>query len=777
VNQAAPASTDTATDSDHDLVTLMADSAADFCARALPRTRLRALRGAHPAFDRATWKAMAELGWTGLVLPDYCGGLGAPSAALLAVCRHLGRVAAPEPLLETAVAAAALLGDVAPDDVMLPALLSGAQVLVAALDDTDGQLFHRLRASAGTHAHALSGTLDNLPLGADADGWLLPAMLGDKPAWFHVARGAAGASVEDLPLADGSRDARLVLHDCAARLLGSDEVARDGARYAQLMVELASSAYLLGLGHALFELTSDYLATRKQFGVAIGSFQVLQHRMVDMYLQLRLADAVVAESAELVEQGGVLAARAASRARHRACHAALLVAREAVQLHGGIGYTDDCDVGLYLNRALVLAARYGNAAEHRARLVALRAELAANVEAGRNVTVDIDAPAPNGDWNALSDEAFRATVRGWLEANYPAALRNPPARLRWVECRDWYAQLYARGWAAPAWPVEHDGMGLNADKLMIFTEEKERLGVARTPDQGIIMIGPVLMRYGTPAQQACYLPRALSGEHIWCQGYSEPDAGSDLASLRTRALREGDEYVITGQKIWTTLAQDATHMFCLVRTDPQAKPQAGISFVLIDLSVPGITIRPIRNIAGDAEFCEVFLDNVRIPVSALVGRENDGWTIAKALLGFERIFVGSPKTCQYALNRLEALAQARGLHKDPVFVDKLTGYALDVADLESLYKEFAAALKRGETLGADVSLLKIFASETFSRLSEFILECAGPAGARVGQAAFGEQAIDVLSPYYNARPTPIYGGSNEIQRNIIAKQVLNLPSR
>ncbi|MBK8961297.1 MAG: acyl-CoA dehydrogenase [Proteobacteria bacterium] len=770
-----PASPQAHDDTDQDVAQLMADSAADFCARALPRSRLRALRGASPAFDRAHWQAMAELGWTGLVVPDYCGGLGAPVAAMLAVSRQLGAVAAPEPLLESAVAAAALLGEMAPDDVLLPALLSGHQVLVAALDERGGELFARLEVRAGRHAHVLSGTWPQLPLGRDADGWLLPAMLGGKPAWFHVACGAPGAELEDLPLADGSRDARLVLRECPARLLGSDEVARDAANYARVTVELASSAYLLGLAHALFDITREYLGTRQQFGVRIGSFQVLQHRMVDMYLQLRLGDAVVAEGAALVEQGGAVAARAASRARHRACHAALLIAREAVQLHGGIGYTDDCDVGLYLNRALVLAARYGNAAEHRALLAAQRGALVA--ESAKAVTVDIDAAAPDGDWNSLSDDAFRATVRGWFETNYPAALRNPSVRLRWAQCRDWYAALYTRGWAAPAWPTAHGGMGLNADKLMIFTEEKERWGVARTPDQGIIMIGPVLMRYGTSEQQAYYLPRALSGEHIWCQGYSEPNAGSDLASLRTRAIRDGDEYVITGQKIWTTLAQDATHMFCLVRTDVDAKPQAGISFVLIDLSVPGITIRPIRNIAGDEEFCEVFLDGVRIPVSALVGRENDGWTIAKALLGFERIFVGSPKTCQYALNRLDALATARGLYANPVFVDRLTAYALDVADLESLYKEFAAIIKRGDTLGADVSLLKIFASESFSRLSEFILECGGAAGACVGEARFGEAGVDVLSPYYNARPTPIYGGSNEIQRNIIAKQVLDLPSR
>ena len=772
MNQASQDSADGA----QDLVTMMAASAADFCARALPRTRLRALRGAAPAFDRGRWREMAELGWAGVLVPEYCAGLGASSSAAAALCRQVGSVAAPEPVLETAIAAAVLLSEIAPDDVLLPALMSGAQILAVALGTHHDELFTHLRVSVHGHIHGLSGILDNVPLGSDADGWLVPGMLGEQPAWFHIARGALGLQVDELPLADGSRDGRLILTECASRLLGSGEVARDGALFARQQVELASSAYLLGLGHGLFTLTSDYLATRQQFGQAIGSFQVIQHRMVDLYLQLRLAEAVVAESATLIEQGGVVAARAAARARYRACHATLLVAREAVQLHGAIGYTDDCDVGLYLNRALVIAARYGNAAEHRARLVALRAELATDVSVATRV-VDIDARPTAGDWNGFSAEDFRAIVRGWIERHYPAELRNPSLRLRWAQCRAWYDQLYARGWAAPGWPLEHGGMGLHPDKLMIFTEERERWGVARTPDQGIIMIGPVLMRYGTPEQQAYYLPRALSGEHIWCQGYSEPNAGSDLASLRTRALREGDEYVITGQKIWTTLAQDATHMFCLVRTDPAAKPQAGISFVLIDLSVAGITIRPIRNIAGDAEFCEVFLDNVRIPVSALVGRENDGWTIAKALLGFERIFVGSPKTCQYALNRLETLAAARGLLSDPVFVDRLTGFSLDVADLESLFKEFATLMKRGETLGADVSLLKIFATETFSRLSEFIVECAGAAGARVGAAEFGGQAIDVLSPYYNARPTPIYGGSNEIQRNIIAKQVLHLPSR
>ncbi|MGE3848817.1 MAG: acyl-CoA dehydrogenase [Gammaproteobacteria bacterium] len=765
------AATTLATD-DGDIVSLLDASATDFCARALPRTRLRALRGARPAFDRAAWRDMAELGWTGLALPEDRGGLGVDACGIAAVCRRLGGAIAPEPLVETAIAAATLLAEAGADDDWLTPLLSGERVITVAFPGAGDSL---PVARGDGAALRLAGRAGPVPLGADADAWLLPVMLEGEFAWCEVARDAPGLTLVDLPLADGSRDARLEFSAVPARLLALGATARAAGERARQRAGFAAGAYALGLADALFALTLDYLGTRRQFGQAIGSFQALQHRAVDLYLQLRLAQAVLTDCAALIDHREH-AARAASRVRLRCVTAALLVAREAVQMHGGIGYTDDCDVGLFLNRALVNAARYGGAAEHRRALAALRAASPAS-DADETLAVDIERDAPDGDWNALSDAEFRAVVRGWFRAHYPEALRNPPARLRWAECRDWYARLHARGWAAPGWPRQWGGMGLNADKLLIFTEERERHGVARTPDQGIIMIGPVLMRYGSEAQQAFYLPRALSGEHIWCQGYSEPNAGSDLASLRTRAVKDGEDYVITGQKIWTTLAQDATHMFCLVRTDPDAKPQAGISFVLIDMQTPGITIRPIRNLAGDEEFCEVFLDEVRVPQSARVGRENDGWTIAKALLGFERLFVGSPKTCQYALNRLETLAAARDLFVDPVFADRHAGFAAEVADLEALYKEFAAALKRGETIGADVSLLKVFASETFARLSEFILESAGEAGAQVGLAAFGAQSVDVLSPYYQARPTPIYGGSNEIQRNILAKQVLNLPSR
>ena len=379
------------------------------------------------------------------------------------------------------------------------------------------------------------------------------------------------------------------------------------------------------------------------------------------------------------------------------------------------------------------------------------------------------------DWNALTDEAFRAVVRAEFEAHYPAELRYPPRRLRWQENKSWFLRMAAKGWIAPGWPREFGGMGLSPGKLLIFLEEQERWGIVRFQDHGILMIGPVLMRFGTEAQRRRYLPPILACEEIWCQGYSEPNAGSDLASLRTEARLEGGDFIINGQKTWTTLAHDATHIFVLARTDRDAKKQEGISFLLVDIAAPGVTVRPIRDIAGHEEFCEVFLDNVRTPASDLVGGLNQGWTVAKSLLGFERIHIGSPKLPEYGLQVLLSVARARGVLQDPVFRERMARLQLDVAHLGDIYTRFAAIVGRGEPLGPEVSLLKIWATETFQRIAELIIETAGDCGGHSGKVQMGGERIELLAPFYKARPSTIYGGSNEIQRNILAKQVLNLP--
>jgi alkylation response protein AidB-like acyl-CoA dehydrogenase len=384
------------------------------------------------------------------------------------------------------------------------------------------------------------------------------------------------------------------------------------------------------------------------------------------------------------------------------------------------------------------------------------------------------ASAGNGDFNALEDEAFRQLVRRWVEANYPLELRNPRRRLHWRENRPWYMALSRQGWLAPGWPREYGGMGLSASKQLIMIEEFERHGCARVSDMGVIMLGPLLIRYGTEEQKSFFLPRILSGEHIWCQGYSEPNAGSDLAALRLDARDEGDHWVLNGQKTWTTLANDANWIFVLARTNKTGKKQEGISFLLVPMDSPGITVRPILNLDLHDEFCEVFFDNVRVPKANLVGEVDKGWTYAKALLGFERIAIGSPKLSSYALDRLLLLAEHLGTSEDPVFQDLHARFALDLADLKALYEAFAAQVRRGEALGPDVSILKLVQTELYQRITEAMLEVAG-ANAALLEPMGGDGALNPAGQFLLARPTTIFGGSSEILRNVVAKSVLGLP--
>lgn len=384
-------------------------------------------------------------------------------------------------------------------------------------------------------------------------------------------------------------------------------------------------------------------------------------------------------------------------------------------------------------------------------------------------------PVDAVSYDAMSDADFRAMARAFVEAECPAELRHQPRRMRRAEVEPWTRKLAAKGWICPGWPAEHGGMGLSVAKLIAFQEEFDRLGVPRAPDMGVVMLGPLLIRFGSAAQRARFLPPIARAEEVWCQGYSEPNSGSDLASLRCEARDAGDHWVVNGQKTWTTLAQDADFIFLLVRTDKAAKKQEGISFLLVDLKTPGITRRPIRTLSGEEEFCEVFFDDVKVPKDNLVGQVNQGWTMAKALLGFERIFLGSPKQSQGAITRLEAVARATGALKDPGFLDRYAQLELDVTHLTGLYSRFVEQVKRGEALGPDVSILKVFATATYQRITELTVEAAGEQGAVLGPSPYGNETVDPLAMFYLARPATIYGGSSEIQRNILAKQVLGLP--
>lgn len=766
-----------------DELQLLTDSARTFCEKLAPCARIRALRGSPTGFDKKLWREMADLGWMGILAPERVGGLDLGLTALAKVLTELGRVAAPEPLLETAGICVSLLASLplhvrATD--LLEQMVGGELITVLAWQEDPllplpSSLKTRGERSAGDLR--LSGTKYCVPLAAAVDGYVVSATLDDDFALLWIPADTAGVTRQIQRLADGTHHASVTFENVAidpTALLAHGPPAAEAFTRALDAGAILSAAYLCGLMSASFEATIKYLNTRTQFGRAIGTFQALQHRAVNLYLQTELAKSTLTEAAtEFATSAAYERALLASRAKYRASEAALRVVREAVQMHGAIGVTDECDIGLYLNRALVVAAAMGNATWHCRRV----GELVANrsLDQADAAVVNHAETVDPADWNSLSDAAFRHGIRQWFEREYPPHLRYPPRRLRWAEIKPWYLALSVRGWLAPAWPREYGGMGLEPSKLLIFIEEQERWGIARAPDMGITMVGPLLIRHGTAEQRAEYLPKILAGEHIWCQGYSEPNAGSDLASLRTEAIQAGDVFIVNGQKTWTTLAQDATHVFLLARTDKGAKKQAGISFLLVDITTAGITVRPIKNIAGHEEFCEVFFDDVRVPITNVVGALNHGWTIAKALLSFERIFLGSPKQSQYALQRLTELAHHHGLFSDPVFRDRYVRLKFDVLDLETVYARFALQVRRGEPLGPDVSLLKIWATETFARLTELMMETAGSAGAQAGNLTCGEHEVDVLSLFYTARPATIYGGSNEIQRNIIAKSVLGLP--
>jgi alkylation response protein AidB-like acyl-CoA dehydrogenase len=387
----------------------------------------------------------------------------------------------------------------------------------------------------------------------------------------------------------------------------------------------------------------------------------------------------------------------------------------------------------------------------------------------------MSAPAAmTEDYNALDDHSFRLMVRDWLVANYPPELRNPTQRLHLSETKPWYLRLAARGWLCPGWPREHGGMGLSGGKQLVMIEEFQRHGCSRFNDQGVNMLGPLLIRFGTAEQKAFFLPKILTAEHIWCQGYSEPNAGSDLASLRTEAVADGDEWVVNGSKIWTSLAMDANWIYLLVRTNRQAKRQEGISFLLVPMDSPGITLRPIVNIDMGEEFCQVFFDDVRVPRGNLVGTVDQGWTMAKALLGFERIGIGSPRMSTNALVRLRLLAEHVGAWDDALFQERYTRLRLDLEDHKALYEAFAERVRRGEAVGSEVSMLKVHQTELYQRITEAILDVGGEYAGLFGPIG-GNRDLNAAGQFLQARPSTIYGGSNEIQRNILAKNVLGLP--
>ncbi len=391
-----------------------------------------------------------------------------------------------------------------------------------------------------------------------------------------------------------------------------------------------------------------------------------------------------------------------------------------------------------------------------------------------------------------ADEDFRLEVREFIKSNFPDKMKDIEKRTDLT--RDgiltWHKALYKKGWIAPHWPVEHGGTDWTITQRYIWDQECANAGTTPLIPFGLTMLGPVIVEFGTDEQKDWVLKGILSGNHWWCQGYSEPGAGSDLASLRTKAEKQGDYYLVNGHKIWTTLAQFSDWMFCLVRTKSDGKPQEGISFLLIDMNSEGIDVKPIITMDGAHEVNEVFLEDVKVPVKNLVGEENMGWTIAKYLLGNERTGIAGVARSKKAIERLKDIAKSEYLDGDPLIIDndfkrKISDLEIDLTALEYTELRTLAKESKGEGPGAESSILKIKGTEIQQRITELTIEAVGSYASPYLTPAYDREGTNyfVIGPdysqgaaqnYFNTRKTSIYGGSNEIQRNIIAKMVLGL---
>ena len=384
------------------------------------------------------------------------------------------------------------------------------------------------------------------------------------------------------------------------------------------------------------------------------------------------------------------------------------------------------------------------------------------------------------------EQEFQADVRAFLATELPADMSARVGRGEApteADMRGWHDILNNKGWLAGTWPTEFGGQDWGPIELHIFEEECALANAPRVVPFGLKMLGPVLMKFGSDEQRAHYLPRILDGRDWWCQGYSEPGAGSDLASLKTKAERDGDDYIVNGQKTWTSYGQYANRIFCLVRTKFEGKPQEGISFLLMDLDTPGIEMRPIRLIEGGVEVNEVFFTNVRVPVSNLVGQENQGWTIAKYLLGHERTNIAGTGFSVQALDQIKSLAKVvkragKPLIENPFFAARLAEVEAELDALRITNLRMLSTAAAGGTLTGEPSMPKIKGTVIRQKLNDLSRRALGPAAAPFPSEDLDNLAIappgyaNEASNYFNNRKISIYGGSNEIQRNILAKGMM-----
>ncbi|MFI1308036.1 acyl-CoA dehydrogenase [Streptomyces sioyaensis] len=707
----------------------LAEAVAGWAARAMPPDEVHKLLDAAPGQQGrlACWDGLAAQGLLGLHLPEADGGGGGDLLDLAVVLEELGRAAFPGPYLPT-VLAAELLHRGGPRH-LVRELATGARVGAVALDAG------ALTAVEEAGGYVLDGTAPPVLAGAEADLLVLAARTPAGPVWLAVDAGALTVRVQESadptrPTAEVRAEGAVVPAD---RLLAVDgDLVRDLAGVLFAAESCGTAAWAL-------HTATQHAAVREQFGRPIGQFQAVKHLCAEMLVRCEQARALVWDAARALDEPPAVRSLVAALATATALDAAVGCAKDCIQILGGTGFTWEHDAHLHLRRALVARALLGGGDTHRLRAARLAA-------GGARRALRLELPAEAAEYRA----GARAVIDG-VRGLDPAAVRRA---------------LAPTGYAAPHLPQPY-GLGAGPVQQLAIQQELAAAEV-RISDLGIATwVVPALLAHGTREQQERYLLPTLRGDLRWCQLFSEPEAGSDLAALRTRAERVADGgWRINGQKVWTSAAQWSSHGILLARTDPDVPKRKGLTFFVVDMKTPGIDVRPLKEITGDALFSEVYFDDVLLPADAVVGEVDDGWKVARTTLDNERVHMADQLTFDTGLEQL--LARAGEL--DETVRVRLGALAAEAHALGCIGLRTTLQQVSGLEPGAGASVRKLVQTPHQQKTAELALELLGPAGA-VREGA-GERA---LHGFLMSRCLTIAGGTTQVQLNVVAERLLGLP--
>ncbi|TAM12663.1 MAG: acyl-CoA dehydrogenase [Nevskiaceae bacterium] len=729
-------------------------------------------------FDESVWTRIGqELGWCGIAVPEDCGGMGLGPVELMLVQEQIGRRLLPSPFFATVCLGATLVeavGTGAARQAVLPKVAAGVLRLSAPLPSAARSwqaAANTVRAMHDGDGWTLKGVVERLPDAGGADRWLVVAPLEDGLALFAVPRDTAGATLTTAVGFDLTRRFSSLALDvklpAAARI--DDPQQSAGFQRALALIRLYVAAELLGAAAHCLDLTVGYVSGRKQFGRVVGSFQAVKHRAAGMMMQVESTRSAVYGAAQAMAQAGPQAQIECALAKAWASEALFFCAAEAIQLHGGVGFTWEYDPQLYFKRAQAASHWLGTAAQLRA---AVAAWLFATPDA-------VGGPAvPQED---AGSAAFRAEVAAWLKAHLTG--RFEPLRFRGgpgdevadpVLRKAWERELASGGWTCVGWPQAAGGRGLSINRQVIFHEEYARAGgPGRMGHIGEGLIGPALITFGSEEQKRAFLPGIVAGTTFWAQGYSEPNAGSDLANVQTRAEQQPDgSWRVSGQKIWTSLAHESDWIFVLARCDRESKRSKGLVFLLMKLDQPGIEVRGIRQLGGGREFNEVFFDNAVAQAGHVVGAPGDGWKVAMGLLAAERgvSTLGQQMHFAHELELVLEAARRNGASDDPLLRDRIARAWMGLRVMR--HNALRMLSGASTTLRREALIAKYYWSNWHRDLGKLAADVLGP----LADVPSADPAIRPLQQvFFFSRADTLYAGTNEIQLNLIAERGLGLP--